>query len=75
MFRTKLRRALAVVALVSAVLLLPVQTAGAMPRGGVGRDGGYATQGILAHWGHLAWGFFANLLEKGSTCINPDGVW
>ncbi|HEV8578286.1 MAG TPA: hypothetical protein VGX68_04325 [Thermoanaerobaculia bacterium] len=74
MFGTKLRRALASVVLVSAVLLLPVGTAGAAPREGIEREGGRSFRGIVAHWEHLAWSFLASLLEKDRSSLNPDGL-
>jgi hypothetical protein len=73
MSRTKLRRALASVILVSAVLLL-VQPAGAAPRGGGGREGVRTSLGILAHWEHQARSFLISMLEKAGNSLNPDGM-
>jgi hypothetical protein len=79
MFRTKLRRALASVVLVFAVLLLPVGTAGAATRGGAEREGGRSFRGVIAQLEHLVWSFWASLFEKangkGDTGAgwNPDG--
>lgn len=79
MSRTKLRRALASVVLVSAVLLLPAGTAGAATRGGAEREGGRSFRGVVAHWEHLVWSFWASMFEKSSgkgdsgAGWNPDG--
>ena len=73
MLRTKCRRVLASLVLASTVLLLPVHLAGAEPRRAGGREGVRSSIGIFGHWQHLVWSFLVDVLEKGSSSLNPDG--
>lgn len=75
MLHAKLRRTAASAILVAAVSLVPVQTAGAMPRGGGEREGGRSSQRIVDRWQLAAWNFLVGLLEKAGLQINPDGGW
>lgn len=75
MFHPKLRRPLAVFALVLAVSLLPAPVA-AVPRGGGEREVSRISRWI-ERWEQLAWDFLTGvtgLAEKRGAGLNPDGA-
>jgi hypothetical protein len=72
MFHSKLRRPLAVFALVLAVSLLPAPVA-AVPRGAGEREVSRISRWI-ERWERLAWDFLTGLAEKRGSGLNPDGA-
>ena len=72
MFHPKLRRPLAVFALVLAASLLPAPVA-AVPRGGGEREVSRMSRWI-ERWEQLAWDFLTGIVEKAGVSANPDGA-
>jgi hypothetical protein len=72
MFHSKLRRPLAVLALVLAASLLPAPVA-AVPRGGGEREVSRISR-WMERWEQLAWDFLTGIVEKAGVIANPDGA-